>query len=309
MGKKKMALDIQSMSSTQVVLRLASKNQDELQKVSVQIASGNKHQDFKGFAEDATTESFLSYKAELAKITAYTNSNNSAISSAKTTESSISSLQGLADDLSTLITTRRNGASGDSLPIAIEAKGILEKIAGALNVKFNGRYLFAGSKTNTEPVTNIQTTNLDDNNATTDSYYQGNNDVPSIRSSDAEVTDYGVLGNDQAFQNLIGAAHLLIAGDAANDDSLLASANEMLNTSIEQLATTRAGALTAINRMTKTNSTHTDFKLLIQGNLDDVSQTDIVQATSKMSELQTIVQASYLAFSRLSGLQLTNYLK
>ncbi len=61
--------------------------------------------------------------------------------------------------------------------------------------------------------------------------------------------------------------------------------------------------------MTKANSTHKDFQLLIQGNLDDISQTDIVQATSKMSELQTIVQAGYLAFSRLSSLQLTNFLK
>lgn len=304
-----MALDIQSMSSTQVVLRLASRNQEALQQVSMQIASGNKHDDFKGFAEDATTESFLSYKAELSKVTAYTNSNNAAISSAKTSESSIASLQDLADDLSTLITSRRNGASGDTLPVEVETRGILDKIAGALNVKFNGRYLFAGSKTNAAPVDNIQTTNLNEDNVATDNYYEGNNDVPSIRSSDAEVTDYGILANEDSFKNLIAAAHLLIAGDAANDDDLLASANDLLNTSIEQLATTRASALTSINRMTKANATHSDFKLLIQENLDDVAQTDIVQATSKMSELQTIVEASYLAFSRLSSLQLTNFLK
>jgi flagellin-like hook-associated protein FlgL len=83
----------------------------------------------------------------------------------------------------------------------------------------------------------------------------------------------------------------------------------MLNTSIEQLATARASALTAVDRMNKANSTHGDFKLLIQANLDDVSQTNIVQATSKMSELQTIVQAGYLAFSRLSSLQLSDYLR
>lgn len=309
MGKKKMSLDIQTMNPTQVVLKLASQNQEELQKVSIQISSGNKNEDFKGFAADATTESFLSFKATLGDIDTHVRSNNTAISRAKVTDTAITNLQSIANDLSTLITERRNGASGSNLPIDVEVQGMLDKIAGELNVKFDGRYLFAGSKTNTAPIANIQTSNLDENGDPTDNYYQGDNDVPTVRSSDSETTTYGVLGNDSAFQSLIAAANLLKEGHDTNDDAFLSKAMDLVGTAVQQLATARANALTSIDRMTKSNSTHSDFKLLIQGNLDKVSQTDIVQATSKMSELQAIVQAGYLAFSRMSSLQLTNYLK
>ena len=189
----------------------------------------------------------------------------------------------------------------------------MDKIAGALNVKFDGRYLFAGSKTNTQPVVNIQTSNIDD--ATTNpislntDYYTGDNNIASTKSSDSEVVEYGILASNPAFRDLIAAAHLAIQGHAAGDDATLAKATDLVNTSIAELASTRAIGLIAVDNLKKSNATHQSFQLLVQGNLDEISQTDIVQATSKMSELQAIVQAGYLAFSRLSSLRLTDFLR
>lgn len=308
MGKKKMAIDISPATPSQVVLKLASKNQEALQKVSMQIASNNKHEDFKGFAEDSTTEIFLNFKTTISEIGAHINANNSAISRVKTMDLSISQIQGLASELSGIITQRRNSASGSSMPIDTQVKGILDKIAGALNVNFDGRFLFAGSKTNTMPVTNINTSNLDGNNIPIDSYYNGNNDIVSVRSSNSEEIAYGLNANDPAFKDLIGAAHLVIEGHLADDDTILSQAMDMVSTAITELASARANVLSSKERMTKSNTNHTDFQLLIQGNLTKVSQTDIVQATSEMSALTAIVQAGYMAFSKMSNLRLTDYL-
>jgi len=309
MGKKKMTIDISPATPTKVVLRLTSKNQEAIQKVSMQIASGNKHETFEGFAEDAATEKYLKFKTTLGDIGTHIRSNDTAIAKAKTMDSSIQELQDLATDLTVLIAQRRNSASGESLPIDIQVKGILDKIAGQLNVKFDGLFLFAGSKTNTKPVVDIQTSNLDVNNAPTASYYKGDNAVPSVRSSNSEEIEYGVLANNEAFRNLIGAAHLLIAGHANNDDTILASATDLANTAVTGLTSARAIGLIAVDRMQKATASHHDFNILILNNLNEISQTDIVQATSTMSELQAIIQAGYMAFSRLSNLKLTDYLR
>ncbi len=303
-----MALEISAATPTQIVLKLASKNQDELKKVSIQISSGQKHTDFIGFAEDATTESFLGFKTSIGNIDTYVRSNNSGIARAKTADSSIAKIQELATDLAKLLVQRRNAASGDNIPFTNEAESILQKIADQLNIQFDGRYLFAGSKTDTRPVTNITSSNLGTGDAPTDIYYQGDNVVPTVKSSDSEEVEYGVLANTQAFKDLIGAAHLGIAADEEESDNKLGSAIDLVNSAISDLTSVRAVTQSAISKMDKSNQTHNDIKLLIQENLDKVSQTDIVQATSKMSDLQAIVQASYLAFTRLSNLRLTNFL-
>lgn len=312
MGRRKMAIDITPLSSTQVTLKLATKNQDALQEASKQIASGTKHDDFKGYAEDATTENFLNLTDTIKQIETHVSANNIAIARAKAEDSAISELQSLATDLAALITQRRNSASGTGVPVNIEAASILDKIATQLNVRFDGRYLFAGSKTNTKPIADIQTTNITEINGTstaTANYYSGDSDIASVRSSDSEIVEYGVLASDDAFKHLIGAAHLAISGHVNNNDTTLQSAMDMVNTAVEKLTTARATTKLAIKKIEKANTTHADFKLLIQENLNDVSQTDIVAATAKMSELQTIVQAGYLAYSRISNLKLVNFLQ
>ena len=75
-----MTIDIKASTTTQQVLSLASKNQDLLRQVSIQIASGNKHTDFKGFAEDGTVERLISFKENIAAAQTFKTSNNIVIS-------------------------------------------------------------------------------------------------------------------------------------------------------------------------------------------------------------------------------------
>jgi|GEM_PF-6649668 len=307
-----MGIDIKSLTPTQVVLNLASNNQIALQKISEQISSGYKHDTFEGYAEDATTENFISFNSTLTDITANIASNTSALASAKTADSSISQIQTYANSLAALITQKNNAASGSDVPLTIQAQGILDNIAGALNINFNGRFLFAGSKTDTKPVQNIQTSNIDTsglNPVATASYYRGDSNIVSIRSSDAADVPYGILASDQSFQDLIGAAHLAIKAEANGSTAELNQALDMVNDAINGLASTRAIGRISIDRMTQNNKSLQDTQLIVQGNLTTLSQTDIVQATAEMSSLQALVQAGYLAYARLSSLQLSNYLK
>lgn len=308
MSKKKMTIDISAATPSRILIKLAAKNQQALQKVSVQISSGDKNADFKGFAEDRTTETFLSLSTKLSQMDAHTAANNSAISRVKTMDLSVTQIQSVASDLAALITKRMNGATGTDIPVDLEAKGMLDKIAGALNVNFDGRYLFAGSKTNTVPVENIQTSNLGSNDQPTDNYYKGNKDIVSVRSSDYEDVEYGVLASDKSFVDLIGAIHLAVKGHENDDSATLSNALDLANKAVSEIASMRASMVSASNRMKKTNETITSYNLLVTDNIKDISKTDIVQASAQMSDLTAIVQAGYMAFSRLSSLKLTDYL-
>ena len=307
-----MSFNITPLTPTQVVLNLASANQETLQKISQQVSSGYKYSAFNGYAEEGATEKFLSFHSTLSSIKANIAANNSSIARAKTADSSIAQIQGYANSLAALITQKNNDASGLNVPLTSQAQGLLDNIAGVLNINFEGRFLFSGSKTDTPPVVNIQASNVDLAEiipVTDDSYYQGDTHIFYTRSSDAGNIPYGILANDQAFKDLIGAAHIAITAEKTNSTDTLNKALDMVNLAIGELASTRALGQVAIGRMTRNNSALQDTQLLVQGNLDTLSKTDIVQATAQMSSLQAIVQAGYMAYSRLSSLQLLNYLK
>lgn len=304
-----MTIDIKTSTTTQQVLSLASKNQDLLRQVSIQIASGNKHTDFKGFAEDGTVERLISFKENIAAAQTFKTSNNIVISKIDAIDQSLETLQGLANSASQLIAQRRNSASGSDANVNIQATAILNDIQSQLNVQFDGQFLFSGTKTNTAPVSNIQSTNIDSStNTSTSSYYQGNNTKLSIKATDTQTVEYSVLANDEAFQDLIGALHLAIDGDADDDDDTLALAVNMINDAVANLASVRATNLAKRNTVQQANEIHTSVDLLISENLVGISQTDIVEATTRMSELQATVQATFLAFTRLNELRLSNFL-
>jgi flagellar hook-associated protein 3 FlgL len=303
-----MTIEIKSNTPTQALIKIAGIKRAQLQEVSIQIAGGSQHTDFQGYAEDGNVEKLISLKNSLAKSNTYVDSNNLVSGRIDSMSQAVQQIQDIASNLSQLIAQRRNSASGNNIPLDLQASGMLDDIAGKLNIKFDGRYLFSGTKSDTQPVPFIHTSNLTDDNTITASYYQGNSEQPAIQISDSQKIVYGVTGNDIGFQQLIGAVNLAIQGHQEDDDNKLAAAFDLVSNAISNLASARASLGTAKDQITQANSAHNSVNLLVQKNLIDVSQTDIVQATTRMSELQATVEATYLAFQKLSSLKLSNYL-
>lgn len=303
-----MPIDVKPLSSTQYIIHLAGQRQKDLEDVSIQIATGSKYTDFKGYAGEGTVERFLSYSSSTSIVDGYLKSNEIVASRLKTMSENIGQLQSIASDVANLIAQRRNSASGADIPVDVQGESILNSIAGKLNVRFDSRYLFGGSKTDTQPVQNVQVSNLDGNGEPTASYYRGDSESVTAKISDSLDLHYGVTANEEAFQQLIGAVHLLMDGHENNDNDTLSDAVDMINEAISSLASIRATVESSIDTIDKTNAEHHDISLLVEQKLIDLSQTDIVEATTRMSQLEATVQATYLAFSRLNSLRLSNYL-
>lgn len=294
-------------TAAQGIIFQANKVRDELGDVSASIANGKRHQNFVEYAKAGKTESLLSNQTLLKNINTFQRSNDNAINRLKTTENSIDQILDLGNDIAQLIASSRNPASGDFVPITETANSLLAEVKSNLNAKFNGKYIFAGSKTNTPPVGSLLVSNVS-SGVENANYYNGDSAVTTVRSSETQNVSYGITAAESGFQKLIGSVNLLLEGSSEDDNDTLAQASEMVTDAIEAIITTQAIVKSSIDTIENINTTHEDSELLILENLQDISETDLVEATTLLSQLEAQVQATYLAFNKLSALQLTNFL-
>ena len=302
-----MAIDFTPRTTSSVIFGYAGVNQDLIGEKSIQIASGYKYQTFDQISSDGSLEKFVSLSEAQQSTQSYINSNNLALSRVATTDNALNQLELIANEVTQLITSRNNSSSGEVVPVDLIGADLLNQIASNLNVKFDGRYLFSGSKTDTPAVDSLSTSNIIDGNATA-TYYQGDSLKPSVISNSGQNTTYGILANEPAFQKLIGSINLAIEGHNENDQTKIDSAMDMANEATSEIIAVRAVNRSTENTLNNINISHEDSLILIEANLVDISQTDLVVATTEMAQLETLVQASFLAFQRLSQLKLSNFL-
>ncbi|PIR37312.1 MAG: hypothetical protein COV35_09450 [Alphaproteobacteria bacterium CG11_big_fil_rev_8_21_14_0_20_39_49] len=304
-----MTIEIKVPTPTQKIISLSQTKQQELQKASIQSATGNRYEDFQGYASEGTVERYISLDSSIKATDTYIKSNEIIQARTQTIEQSLEQMIAVASDVIGSISQRNNGASGENLPVDVITDSYFQSIESILNTRYDGIYLFAGTKTDTKPVVNANSSNVDSTTLVTNaSYYQGNSAIASVNISQSEVLSYGVTANDPAFQELIGAIHLLIEADASGDTELLGKALDMANNAHDSIVSLAASARSASNRLAKTNTVHTSVGTLLFESFTDVAFIRLEIAATKMLEIEAIVEASYLAFNRLSNLKLSNFL-
>jgi flagellar hook-associated protein 3 FlgL len=141
-------ISTQSLSSLlrQSVLRM----QSELASGETELATGN-YADI-GLELGGRTGDTVSLHAEASLLQTVTSTNQTAALRLDTTESVLSNVQGAAQDL--LDSLIHDDVSG-SIASTIQASGKtnLERLTPALNSSLNGDYIFAGTNTSNQPIT------------------------------------------------------------------------------------------------------------------------------------------------------------
>ncbi len=284
----------------------------ELQK---DITSGKQDQTYDQLSNKGKLEKVSYLQSALAQNDAY--SRNTTIIKARVsqTSSAIDSLQNVASDLRQLIVAARNPVEGSVLPMKQLAFQKLELIADALNSSLEGRYLFGGSITNIKPVNVYEDgTNINTDGTANNNYYQGNS--AKLRSDvDPETSiNYNVNADEPAFQNLIAAAYKAMevgdhgAVDSHERDVILEDALNLINESVNQLQKVSSTVNTNLVVLQDLVDKHSNDKLFVLSTLADETDTDIADAAIKESSYETVLQASYQVFARLSKLTLSDFL-
>jgi flagellar hook-associated protein 3 FlgL len=293
--------------------------QSDMAELTRQISSGRAAKDFKDLGNK--TRLVFDLESKLSRTEGQVDGNKLVLIRLNNMNDSMQQLEDIATQFRNNLLTERSGAA-TALPLADLTKAQLSQVQQALNASVNGRFLFAGTRTDGAPVSDLAgTSNLIDasgNNVLPTSetigtpsanYYQGDDGEVTVRATDQLTVNYGITADDPAFQKLIGAMHMAIQAETRGDQEELAQAVDLVNEAIDGIINHRNAINNNLQILQSVNELHENFKTYLGQTISEQTGVDIAASTTKLALNQTILQATFQNFARISGLKLVDFLR
>jgi len=283
-------------------MRLQTKYAD----INTQISSGLKSQDYKGIAKDS--QYLLAVESSQEKLKAYNSNGNTALSNVNIMFSNIGRIQDLATSMLSNITSAQGGNLVPNAIVISQADNAMRETAGILNIKVAGRHLFSGSDIDTLPVdlTDPAWVPQSAPSVVNSAYYQGNSTINAVQMSETLSVNYGVTGDNPAFEKLFRAYNLLFNNSGSFVDR--AEAHDLIQQSIADMSNVRGllstQAKSIEDQMDKNEQDRTYLKELSS----NIKEVDIPSASVTLTEIQGQLEAAYSASVRILNLSLVNFL-
>lgn len=207
----------------------------------------------------------------------------------------------------------------DRASLATDLKGIRDQLLNLANsADGNGRYIFAGFKTDTAPFDQTDGSYNGGDTAITQQVDSARNmqvshtgsDVFDKFTSNAKPEPAGSTQETNLFKILdsaIAALNTPIEGDQTKADDFTASidkANRGLSNSLDNVLTVRADLGTKLTELDKLDALGDDRALGQTQQMSDLVDVDWNSAISSYTMQQAALQASYKAFSDMQGMSL-----
>ena len=285
-------------------LKDISKLQVEMSTLNRQISSGQKATDFSEL--NGSIERVTGVQSKLDRISVYQTNNTSVKLRLQASDKAIDQIQQFASDFRSLLTSQIS-SSGNNIDFVNEANRRITMIKEQLNTSVEGRYIFSGAKTDTAPLGDVVNA-ISDPGVLNDGYYQGDNTDISARVSDSLELQYGVKASDPAFHKLIGAIQTAIEGKKMGKSAYLDQAMDMMGEAISGLTQVRSKVNSNLVALDAVNNQHDNAKTYFKQILGEDLDVDIADATIQLQSNQTVLQATFQAFAKISALKLTDYL-
>ncbi len=212
----------------------------------------------------------------------------------------------LADRARPSLVQRLDGSLGNAVPLDAEIDSMLAEIERALNTKVDGRYLFAGSRTDTAPVA-LPAAPI--TTADPSLYYRGDAVELSVRVDSGAEIGYGVTADDPAFAGLLAALGQARAAHLADDRAGLQSAMAGLGTAFDRLLDVRAELGTKAARLESVADAHQAGLVYLDEMISGIEDADLAAVLTRIAGDQASLEATYTVTGRLASLSLANYLR
>jgi flagellin-like hook-associated protein FlgL len=158
--------------------------------------------------------------------------------------------------------------------------------------------------------------------ATSTNYYAGGSAYPGSHIDDGVTVNTSITGNDPAVTQLLTGLYTIASlpqpvPDPATPPSLgqsdfnttVQNASNMISSALSGLETLIAQNGTSQKLLDTTQQNHAATLTLVKGQVDDIENVDMAEASTRVTQLQTQLQASYELTALLKDLSLTNFLK
>lgn len=271
-----------------------------------QIASGKETTTFQGISKE--TQRLVNFEARLERTNEFINQNKLIDARLQIMDSSLNGMFEISSQLKVRLIQRLDASTGSEGALAEEATNMLDSVVGLMNVQTNGRFLFSGSATNTQPV-QVPVPDPTTFGVADDTYYQGDSVELSARVSESIDIQYGIPANRQGFQQLIGALKATIRGDQLNDEGLLNNALSLVDQAIDELNAYRNEGGSTGSVVARATSFHEDFRLYAEGVISDIENVDVTLAIAALTSDQTVLEASFITVGQISRLSLADFLR
>lgn len=309
---------VTNLSSSRLINSLILKSQDQIKEQQLKLTTQQKSQDYLGIGDD--TSRLLTVESSVRRINQFVKDNTFVDMRIETMLNSMDALGDIVRDVRSLV---RDVLDDGNLPDGMDKNEIaqlnMDQVAGFLNVKMNGRFLFAGTKTDTKPVilsptelARAPTFNADNTTTTEPSfYYKGDDNQVKARIDEGVTLEYGVKANDEGFEKLIRAIRL-VKSTSLTDGNVIAKfqhALDLLNQAEDKIAATELKTGIRFKQLDTTNKNLNDTKSILEGVVDEIERADTFEAVAVLNQVQTQLEASYTTAVRVSSLSLTKFLQ
>jgi flagellar hook-associated protein 3 FlgL len=211
-------------------------------------------------------------------------------------ESALSSVQGILSDARALSVQMATGTVGSAerASNASTVQNMLDEIIGLANTQVNGRYIFAGAKTDTAPFSE-------------DGTYTGDASAFSIRIGKGETLAIGHDG-EAVFGNVFATLAAFKTALEDNDIDGVRAVMDDLESHFDQISGAISDVGARSSRLEIRENIFQDMKITGTDRLSKVEDADITEAVTDLSEKELAYRAALASSSKIMELSLVDYL-
>jgi flagellar hook-associated protein 3 FlgL len=275
--------------------------------MQVQEASGLKSTFLADYGAD--TQHVINLQVSVTRAQSYVDAATLADSKTEVMYSAIGQISDVVTSLRTALSAATTGSTTEMASAVSTAQQLLQQMGGILNTQYDGQYVFAGAQTSTPAVdlTSFETGTNSLSTADT-SYYEGDNELASVRVSGSQSVTYGVTANNPAFEEVMRVLKY-VANTPSLTTSDINNALSVVDSAVDDVATVQAKVSSAAAQINTAQSAQSEFMSYAEGLGTDLTSVDVAAITAQLSTYQAQLTASYTAISKVQSLNLASYLR
>ena len=221
-------------------------------------------------------------------------------------EGVLGSVADLAERFRNVLLQRLDDAAGDAVPLDGETDSMRDQLASMLNTRMDERYLFSGSKTDTQPVV-LPATTITTVDASL--YYEGDTVKLSVRAETDIEIEYGITADEDAFARLFGTFGRAAEAHLNNDQAELEASLQQITLALEEIADLRGRLGSDSSRLGAVTESQRASVNYLEQTISRIEDTNLPEAITRIASDQANLEATYATISRISQLSLADYLR
>jgi len=309
---------ISSAGQHSLLLQNTLRNQERLALTQEQITTGKKASDFQQLSPDV--QKALDTRQALSGVEGFRSTIQTVQRQVDTMDLHLGASLDAARDLKQSVLDALGQQNGDGLNARLEET--FDRVVGALNARVDGNFIFAGARTDQQPVT---VSSVGELQALADAGEAFQNDDQRRRAviAEGEELEFGQLADDVGQEILASIKRIADFNDNANGNNpdgplegkltdnqidFLEAEFAKLETAIESTQNIQSENGITANRLSDTDERHSATENFLKEQIGEIEDVNLAEAVTRLNQQQTTLEASFRAIGTLSNLSLLDFL-